>query len=132
MTLTPAPAPKPAVFYDGACPLCRREIGIYKRRDGGTALDWVDVTACELASLPQGLSQADAQARFHVRMSDGSVLSGAAAFAELWMHTPGLRGLGRIAKVAPVTAILERAYRGFLLIRPRVQGLARWVDLRGK
>jgi 3-demethoxyubiquinol 3-hydroxylase len=121
-------AQKPAVFFDGACPLCRREIGVYQRIDNGTAIEWVDVSACELAALPNGLSQADAQARFHVRRADGTVISGAAAFAEMWTYTPGFRALGSIAKIAPVTAILELIYRGFLIIRPGMQSIARSME----
>ena len=100
--------------------MCRREIGVCQRRDDGTGIEWVDVSACEFDRLPEGLTKAEAQARFHVRCCDGTVLSGAAAFAEMWSHTPGFRWLGRIAKVSPITAVFERAYRAFLIVRPKV------------
>ena len=126
----PFSPPKPAVFYDGACPLCRREISVYKRRDKGEALDWVDVSACDLAALPGTLTRGETEARFHVRSAKGEVLSGAAAFAEVWTHTPGFRTLGRIAKVPVITVVLEGIYRGFLIVRPQMQGLARWMETR--
>ena len=34
----------PKVFYDGACPLCIREIAFYKRRKGADGVTWVDVS----------------------------------------------------------------------------------------
>ena len=123
---------KPAVFFDGACPLCRREIGMYKKRDGDGAIEWVDVSSCELAQLPAELSRTGAEARFHARSSDGQILSGAAAFAELWSHTDGFRWLGRIAKVPPITAMLEFCYRRFLIVRPAVQRWVRRMDERGQ
>jgi len=89
------------------------------------------VSACGAVGLPQGLTPAEALARFHVRRGDGTVLSGAAAFAEMWTHTPGFRWLGRIAKVQAITAVLERTYRGFLVVRPGMQGVARWLERRG-
>ena len=33
---------RPMVFYDGGCPLCRREIAHYRRIDSAERLRWVD------------------------------------------------------------------------------------------
>ena len=33
---------RPMVFYDGGCPLCRREIAHYRRIDSTGSLRWVD------------------------------------------------------------------------------------------
>ena len=30
------------VFYDGACPLCNREISFYKRQRGFVRLNWLE------------------------------------------------------------------------------------------
>lgn len=123
---------KPTVFYDGACPMCRREIGMYKRRDGDGVIEWIDVSSCELARLPSDLRRSDAEARFHVLCGDGKIVSGAAAFAELWWHTKGFRWLGRIARVPPVTKTLDVVYRGFLVVRPALQVWMRRLEARGR
>ena len=65
-------------------------------------------------------------ARFHAR-EDGHMLSGAAAFAAMWRAIPLLRPLGIAARNPIVLAMLERAYRGFLRVRPRLQ---RWLRRR--
>ena len=71
--------PKSTVFFDGSCPLCRAEIGCYRREDQYSALCFVDIS--ETGGIPpEGISQERAMKRFHVRASDGRVLSGAAAF----------------------------------------------------
>lgn len=107
------------VYYDASCPLCRREIALYR---GRAEADFVDVS--DPRNVPPDLSAEAAMARFHVR-SAGRLLSGAAAFAALWRVTRGLRLLGRVAGLPGVRHGLEVAYRGFLLVRPTIQRGAR-------
>jgi predicted DCC family thiol-disulfide oxidoreductase YuxK len=112
-----------AVFFDGGCPLCRREIDFYRRRAGAEAISWVDISAVESDSVAPGLTREAALARFHVRRGDGSLVSGATAFAELWRALPAFRTIGRIAAIPPLPTLLEWAYRVFLPIRPTLQRL---------
>lgn len=103
------------VYYDGACPVCRREIGFYQRRTDG------EVAYCDVAagaSPAPDLSREAALRRFHVRLADGSLVSGAAAFLALWRSTPGFRTAGRILSVKPAVAVLDAAYVLFLKLRP--------------
>ena len=109
---------RPTVYYDGGCPICAREINFYRRRQGGESLAWVDVTQADESALGPGLSRAAALARIHVRCTDGTVLDGAAAFAEIWRGMPGLRWLGRLLGVPPFGAIAELGYAIFLRVRP--------------
>lgn len=57
-------------------------------------------------------------ARFHVIAPDGQVLSGAAAFIEVWRGLPGWRWLARPADLPGVEPVLEVTYRAFLKVRP--------------
>ncbi len=111
-----APA-RPAVYYDGACPVCRREIAHYQGRRGGDAIAWVDASSCAPEALGPGLTREAALARMHVRGPDGTLVSGAAAFAALWSALPGFRWLGRLAGAWPIAPLAEAAYRGFLVLR---------------
>ncbi|MPQ95290.1 thiol-disulfide oxidoreductase DCC family protein [Thioclava sp. JE_KL1] len=120
---------KATVYYDGGCPLCRAEIGLYRETPGAEALAFVDLSEPG-ATLPDGLSRADALARFHVRAEDGRLVSGAAAFAELWSHLPRWRGLARIARWPLVKTLLELTYRVFLRLRPGIVWL--FVRLTGR
>ena len=112
------------VFHDGSCPLCRREIAFFRQRVAEEDVRFVDVSEEPSGLRDFGLDRERAMARFHVE-TGGRMLSGAAAFAALWRVTPGLRLLGRVAGVAPVTAVLERVYRGFLRVRPALQRAVR-------
>lgn len=124
MPATMDPDRQLTVFYDGDCPLCRREISFYRRRHGADAVGWVDVSRSYQPEVAPGLTKASALTRFHVRESDGRLVSGGAAFAALWEALPGFHALGRLFRLRPFSWMLERIYRMFLLIRPRLQAMA--------
>jgi predicted DCC family thiol-disulfide oxidoreductase YuxK len=105
------------VYFDGSCPLCRAEIGHYRRQDHSGALCFVDVSEPE-APVPDGLTQLRAMERFHVRAGDGELLSGAAAFVEVWARLPRWRWAARAAALPGILTLLELGYRLFLPIRP--------------
>ncbi len=105
------------VWYDGGCPLCRREIALMRRLDRRGAISFVDV-AQDDATCPA--DRAALLARFHAR-EDGVVVSGAEAFAAMWRAIPLLRPLGLMARNRWVLGGLERLYGRFLRIRPMLQ-----------
>ena len=124
----PGAGPRPAcdgltVMFDGACPLCRREISLYQSLEPLETVQWMDVSENHAGVSPE--EQARWMARFHVRDKDGRLLSGAAAFVALWLTLPGWRWLGRIGRLPGVTPVLEVMYRGFLPLRPTLQRWAR-------
>jgi len=108
------------VWFDGGCPLCRREIALMRRLDRREAIAFTDVADGQ-AVCP--VDRADLLARFHAR-EDGVMLSGAAAFAAMWRAIPLLRPLGLAARNRLILGLLERLYTAFLKIRPvLVRGL---------
>ena len=109
--------PATTVYFDGACPVCSREIGMLRRQTGGAALQWVDVTGCDAVALGPGLSPAAAMARLHVRRADGSLVSGARAFTTLWRALPGWAWAGRLLGSGPGLWLLEACYSVFLVLR---------------
>jgi predicted DCC family thiol-disulfide oxidoreductase YuxK len=109
------------VWFDGGCPLCRREIALMRRLDRRRSIDFVDLSATATASCP--VDRSALLDRFHAS-EDGRLLSGAAAFAAMWRAIPLLRPLGLAARSPLVLAGLEAAYRMFLRIRPGLQRLA--------
>jgi predicted DCC family thiol-disulfide oxidoreductase YuxK len=112
------------VFYDGACPMCRREIAYYQRLDHGGRLKWVDVSTSDVV-CPDGFCRVDLLQRFHVQSEEGQVYRGAAGFARLWLQLPvPWRYAGKVAMWPPVTVLLELVYVAFLLLRPALQRVA--------
>ena len=118
--------PKSTVYFDGSCSLCRAEIGYYRRKDQDRALCFVDISGTG-AVPPDGITKERAMRRFHVRASDGRLLSGAAAFVEVWTRLPRWRWAARAASLPGALIALEWGYRIFLPVRPfisRLFGLA--------
>lgn len=105
-----------SVYFDGGCPICTREIGFYQRQDGANNIDWVDVSRCEEAALPKGVSREAAMARFHVANATG-LTDGAPAFIQLWCALPRFRFIGRVLSIPPIPTLLNWAYAGFLRVR---------------
>ena len=114
------------VMFDGSCPLCRREVGVYQSLKPLTPVAWQDVSQATQGLTPE--LQARYMARFHVQKEPGELLSGAAAFVALWLAMPGWRWLGRVGSLPGMTPVLEVFYKGFLRIRPRIQGLVRGLE----
>jgi predicted DCC family thiol-disulfide oxidoreductase YuxK len=112
------------IWYDSGCPLCAAEIAFMRKLDGAGRIAFVDV----VSAVDCPLDRAALLARFHAREGAGPVVSGAAAFAAMWRAIPLLAPFGHLARLPPVLWLLERAYRAFLRIRPRLQS---WMRTQG-
>lgn len=101
------------VYYDGACPVCRREIDLWQKASG-----LEDVTFTNIAeTAPEGMDQAALLARFHVKRSDGVIVDGSAAFLALWRGHRWLWPLGIMLDRFPFLQILDLGYNVFLKLR---------------
>ena len=129
--------PPLTVLYDGACPLCRREIGIYRGLqplESGAPVCFADVSDAALPlpeALPPGVTRDQLLARFHVRSRDGELLSGAQAFLALWAALPGWRWLALAGRLPGAAWVMEFTYRLFLRGRPTLQRWASRLDPPG-
>ena len=135
--LAPEPgkeSPPLTVLYDGACPLCRREIGIYrglKPLRSDSPVCFADVSDAALP-LPPGTTREQLLARFHVRGRDGELLSGARAFLALWAALPGWRWLAWAGRLPGAAWTMERTYLLFLRWRPMLQRWATRLEQPGQ
>ena len=109
--------PALTVYFDGGCPVCSREIALYRRQVGAECISWVDAATCPAADLGADLDRPGALARLHVRTGDGELTSGARAFTTLWRQLPRTAFLGKLLSRRPVLAILEVGYRVLLVVR---------------
>jgi len=81
-------SPQLIVWFDGACPLCRREIAAMRWLDFRKRIMFVDLES-EGSDCP--IDRRALLARFHAQ-ENGVILSGAAAFAAMWRAIPVLAG----------------------------------------
>lgn len=108
------------VYHDGSCPLCQREIALVRKLTADKNLAFVDVSSVpDVGRIARDLAAKDAMARFHVRRADGSLVSGAEAFLEMWITTtPRLAFLKPLASSRIAIALLNGVYRVVLFVRP--------------
>ena len=98
------------VIYNGGCPICSREIDVYRSR-ASDDLGFEDLNDTDLERF--GLT-ADAAARRLYAVRDGELLAGVDAFLVLWRSTPGFRGLARFVGLPGVRQAAGFVYEGVL------------------
>ena len=76
------------VFYDGACPLCRRAAMRYQTHDRRLHLEFVDISQPDFNAAAYGLDPRRVQAVMHVRTADGVIHTELRAFLILWKGLP--------------------------------------------
>lgn len=103
---------KPIIFYNGACPICRREIEHYDRLDqsGANSLSFVDISEPGSIAAELSLEQDDAKRRLHVLDEDGRLLSGIPAFAAIWDRLPRYRWLSALVRLPILRSLLPWLY----------------------
>jgi predicted DCC family thiol-disulfide oxidoreductase YuxK len=112
------------VFYDGACPLCSREMAHYRKKDRLHRLETVDIAAPGFDARAYGLDPVKVQQMMHVRMADGRIFTQVRAFVKIWeaertWWTTLLRWLLRVPGVMALAGVF---YRWFARNRYRLTG----------
>ncbi len=111
------------VFYDGACPLCSREITWLRRKMPAGEVEFVDIAAPGFDASKQGLLQAELMQEIHARRPDGTVLRGMEVFRHIYRYLP----LGFLLQVTgwPVLKpLFDFLYKTFARNRLRLTGRA--------
>ena len=98
------------VVYNDTCPICSREVNLYKGKTDETVV-YHGLSDCDLARF--GLTEESSAREFHV-LHKGELVSGLAAFALLWERIPRMRWLARVVRMPVLAPILEWIYRHIL------------------
>jgi predicted DCC family thiol-disulfide oxidoreductase YuxK len=111
------------VFYDGECPLCRREIGALQRLDRKAQIRFTDIAARSGADRASsfGLGHDQLMARIHGRTADGEIVEGVEVFRKLY-GAVGFETLVGLTRLPGVRSVLDAAYSVFARNRLRVTG----------
>ncbi|MCU0693407.1 MAG: DUF393 domain-containing protein [Polyangiaceae bacterium] len=113
------------VFYDGACPLCMREIRMLQGRDSRHRIRFVDISADGFDVTSVGLTWEMLMARIHGRLSDGTLVEGVEVFRHLYSAV-GFGPVVALTRLPGIRQLLDVAYRAFAKNRLRLTG--RCVD----
>ena len=109
------------VFFDGACPLCAREIRFLQRRDRKNQIRFTDIAAPDFQASDYGISGEEFMAAVHGRLSDGTWIKGVEVFRRLYSAI-GFSPLVWITRIPGISHLLDLAYRIFARNRLRLTG----------
>jgi predicted DCC family thiol-disulfide oxidoreductase YuxK len=124
MPTTPRPA-RLQIFFDGACPLCSREVRHYKKRDPHHAIEWIDIAQPTFNAPSFGLDPARVNEVMHARSPDGTVSTEVAAFVKIWEALPPAfftTLLRYLLKIPGMMAIANFIYRRWAKNRYKLTG----------
>lgn len=111
------------VFFDGECPLCRREIAFLRRLDRKGRVCFTDIAAAGFDPTREGLPPwHDLMARIHGReLPSGRVVEGVDVFRALYAAV-GFGPIVALTRARPIAAALELGYSAFAARRLRLTG----------
>jgi len=109
------------VFYDGACPLCTKEMRMLQRRDQGQRIRFTDIADPSFDAAAVGLSWETLMSRIHGRLPDGTVIEGVEVFRRLYAAV-GFSTLAKLSRAPGISHLLELAYHLFAKNRLRLTG----------
>ena len=109
------------VFYDGACPLCMREIRMLQGRDRSQRIRFVDIAADGFDAASLGLTWKALMDRIHGRLPDGTLVEGVEVVRRLYAAV-GFGRLVALTRLPGVRQLLDLAYRVFAKNRLRLTG----------
>jgi predicted DCC family thiol-disulfide oxidoreductase YuxK len=109
------------VFFDGECPLCRREIDVLQRLDKRERVRFTDIAAAGFEPESLGLTHAQLMARIHGRTADGELVEGVEVFRRLYAAV-GFERMVALTRLPGVRSVLDAAYTLFAQNRLRLTG----------
>lgn len=98
------------VFYDGACPLCRREVNLYQRllvdkaltNKQNDVIDWVDISKNHGALEAECINYDDAMRLIHIKDGSGVHQVGLEGILTLWDTIPYYRAVSKLIRQLPI------------------------------
>lgn len=109
------------VFFDGACPVCRREIAFLQRLDRRERIRFTDIAPLKPGDVVDGVAWFDLMAEIHGRLPDGRWIKGVEVFRRLYAAV-GFGPFVRVSRFIGIEQILDAAYAAFARRRLRWTG----------
>lgn len=112
------------VYYDGACPLCMREIRFLRAVDRRGRILFTDIAAPGFDAAKTGYTWDELMDRIRGRLADGTPVEGVEVFRQLY-GAVGLAPLVALTRLPGVRQLLDIAYEKFAKNRLRLTGRCR-------
>ena len=107
------------VYFDGECPICRREIDLMKILNRREQLLFIDFSTPSYHATEHGLNPCDLSKVIHARWKNGTTITGVDVFREMW-EAIGLGWLARCSRRPIFNKLLVKAYGWFARNRLRL------------
>ena len=120
---------KLTIFFDGGCPLCKREVDFLQSRNQKGYLSFIDINTSDFyLDLKYGITYKQAMERIPALKSDGSVIKDIKVFQEAytliglgWIYSP--TKLPIFDKFIEFIYVIWAKYRLKLTFRPAIEKL---------
>lgn len=109
------------VFFDGACPLCTREISLLRRLDERGNIRFTDIAAPGFDPAELGTTHEALMSQIQGRLPDGTWIEGVEVFRQLY-DAVGFHTLVRLTRLPIVRGALGAAYSVFAKNRLKLTG----------
>jgi predicted DCC family thiol-disulfide oxidoreductase YuxK len=109
------------VFFDGGCPLCRREINVLRRWDRRGKIRFTDISSPGFQAATVGMTVETLMAQMHGRLPDGTWLQGVEVFRRMYAAV-GFGPLVFLSRLPLISHALDWADAGFARYRLRLTG----------
>lgn len=109
------------VYFDGACPLCAREVRLLRRLDRRGRVRFTDIAAPDFDLAAAGVPWEKLMERIHARLADGTLVDGVEVFRRIYAAI-GFPRLAALSRLPGISHLLDLAYRWFAANRMRLTG----------
>jgi len=109
------------VFFDGGCPLCRREIQWLRKLDRHSRIRFTDIDAPNFSTVDLDVDYEHLMSEIHGRLPDGTWIRGVEVFRRLYSAV-GFGSIVAITRLPGISHMLDFGYRIFARNRLRLTG----------
>ena len=121
MTQSNSPNHDIEVFFDGGCPLCRREADFLRRWDRRGKIGFTDISSRDFQAVSVGMTDEVLMAQIHGRLPDGTWLRGVEVFRRIYAAV-GFGPLVFLSRLPLISQVLDWGYALFARNRLRLTG----------
>lgn len=112
------------LYFDGACPLCSREMRFFNHKAQAGEVRFVDIAAADFDAASHGLNARAVHREIHGRTADGRIVVGIDALAQMWQLVPSTRWLASLTQIPVSRQAMQVGYWVFARLRPYLPGRA--------
>jgi predicted DCC family thiol-disulfide oxidoreductase YuxK len=107
------------LFYDGACPICSREMSYLKKRDKKNQISFIDISRPEFDPKKYNKSNDDFMKEIHGRLPSGEIITGMEVFRQAYKRV-GYGWLLFPTKLPVIKQIADLCYAIFAKNRMKI------------